>query len=117
MFITHASAVAFAGERWRSLYLSLARRNLIMQLTIHEARQLLVRIMSGLGHDADDAGLIADHLIDCELRGLSYGGLARAISIAERISRTGDRRRPISVRHETPVSARIDGGDHLGYIV
>ena len=71
MFITHASAVAFAGERWRSLYLSLARRNLIMQLTIHEARQLLVRIMSGLGHDADDAGLIADHLIDCELRGLT----------------------------------------------
>ena len=42
-----------------------------MQLTIREARQLLVRIMSGLGHDADDAGLIADHLIDCELRGLT----------------------------------------------
>ena len=88
-----------------------------MQLTIHEARQLLVRIMSGLGHDADDAGLIADHLIDCELRGLTYGGLARAISIAERIARSGDRRRPIRIVHETSVSAQIDGGDHLGYIV
>ena len=82
-----------------------------------QAHQLAVRVMSALGHDAADAGLIADHLIDCELRGLSYGGLARAISIAERIARTGDRRRPIRIRHETPVSAQLDGGDHLGYIV
>jgi len=88
-----------------------------MQLTVTEAHRLAVRIMSALGHDAADAGLIADHLIDCELRGLNYGGLARAISIAERIARTGDRRRPIQIRHETPVSAQIDGGDHLGYIV
>jgi delta1-piperideine-2-carboxylate reductase len=88
-----------------------------VQLTVNEARQLVLCIMSALGHDADDSGLIADHLIDCELRGLSYGGLARAISIAERMTRTGDRRRPIGIRHETPVSAQIDGGDHLGYIV
>src|SRR5438876_496258 len=73
--------------------------------------------MAALGHDAADAGLIADHLIDCELRGLRYGGLARAISIAERIERTRDRRRPIALLQETPVSARLDGGDHLGYIV
>jgi delta1-piperideine-2-carboxylate reductase len=88
-----------------------------MQLTVTEAHRLAVRIMSKLGHDAADANLIADHLIDCELRGLNYGGLARAISISERIARSGDRRRPIRVRHETPVSAQIDGGDHLGYIV
>ena len=73
--------------------------------------------MASLGHNAADAELIADHLIDCELRGLGYGGLARAISIAERIERTGDCRRPIRILHETPVSARLDGGDHLGYIV
>jgi LDH2 family malate/lactate/ureidoglycolate dehydrogenase len=88
-----------------------------MQLDVQQARQLVVRVMSVIGHDAADAGLIADHLIDCELRGLSYGGLARAISIAERMARTGDRRRPIRIRHETPVSAQLDGGDHLGYIV
>jgi delta1-piperideine-2-carboxylate reductase len=73
--------------------------------------------MAALGHNAADAALIADHLIDCELRGLHYGGLARAISIAERIERTGDRRRAIRILHETPVSARIDGGDHIGYVV
>ena len=73
--------------------------------------------MRSLGHSAADAGLIADHLIDCELRGLHSGGLARAISIAERIERVGDRRRPICILHETPVSARLDGGDHIGYLV
>jgi len=88
-----------------------------MQLTIEEAHRLVTDVMAALGHDGTDARLIADHLIDCELRGLSYGGLARAISIAERFERHGDRRRPITILNETPVSARLDGGDHIGYVV
>src|ERR1700691_5497383 len=86
-------------------------------LTILEAHDLAARAMAALGHDATDAQLIADHLIDCELRGLRYGGLARAISIAERMERTGDCRRPMRLLHETPVSARLDGGDRIGYVV
>jgi LDH2 family malate/lactate/ureidoglycolate dehydrogenase len=88
-----------------------------MKLTINEAHGLAARVMSALGHDTTDAALIADHLIDCELRGLGYGGLARAISIAERLASTGDRRRPVAILHQTPVSAKLNGGDHLGYIV
>ncbi len=88
-----------------------------MRLTISEAHQLAARVMAALGHNAADSELIADHLVDCDLRGQGYGGLARAISIAERIERQGDHRRPISILHETPVSARIDGGDHIGYLV
>ncbi len=88
-----------------------------MRLTIPEAHNWTARVMTAVGHDAADAGLIADHLIDCELRGLHYGGLARAISIAERMERTGDRRRPIRILHESPASARLDGGDHIGYVV
>lgn len=87
-----------------------------MKLTVSEARDLAERVMASLGHDAPDAAVIADHLIDCELRGLGYGGLARAISISERLART-DNRRAIRVLHETPVSARLDGGDQLGYLV
>jgi LDH2 family malate/lactate/ureidoglycolate dehydrogenase len=75
------------------------------------------RVMKALEYDAGDAELIADHLIDCELRGLRYGGLARVLSIAERIERSGDRRSPIAILHETRISARIDGGDHIGYVV
>jgi LDH2 family malate/lactate/ureidoglycolate dehydrogenase len=60
--------------------------------------------------------LIADHLIDCELRGIQYGGLARALSIVERLRAT-DHRRPMAVERETPVLARLDGGDQIGYVV
>jgi delta1-piperideine-2-carboxylate reductase len=88
-----------------------------MRLTIEESRALAEDVMAALGHTKAEAALIADHLLDCELRGLSYGGLARALSIAERLARTGDRRQPIAVLHETPVSARLAGGDQLGYLV
>ena len=88
-----------------------------MKLTIEEAQGLAHRVMRRLGHDEAEATIIAGHLVDCELRGIGYGGLARAVSIAERLGRTGDRRRPIAILHETPVSARLDGGDRLGYLV
>ena len=88
-----------------------------MKLTIEEARDLAHRVMRRLGHDEAEAAIVADHLMDCELRGIGYGGLARAVSIAERLGRTGDRRRPIAIMHETPVSARLDGGDRIGYLV
>ena len=88
-----------------------------MRLTIAQARRLARSAMQSIGHDAEDARLIADHLIDCELRGVTYGGLARAISIAERIMATGVSRHPIRVVKDTPVSASIDGGDRIGYVV
>ncbi|HEY1242897.1 MAG TPA: Ldh family oxidoreductase [Bryobacteraceae bacterium] len=88
-----------------------------MRLTIREAHRLVADVMESFGHNETEAALIADHLVDCELRGLGYGGLARALSIAERFVRHGDHRRPIAILHETPVSARIDGGDQIGYVV
>ena len=88
-----------------------------MRMTVGEARALAEGVMAALGHAAAEARLIADHLIDCELRGLHYGGLPRALSIAERIGRDGRSRDPIRVLHETPLSARLDGGDQLGYLV
>ena len=88
-----------------------------MRIAIEDAHALLNRVMAKLGYEAGDVPSIVDHLIDCELRGVSYGGLARAVSITERIGRTGLPTRPIAVTHESPVSARIDGADHIGYIV
>jgi len=88
-----------------------------MRLTIEAASSLARQALGALGYDADDAALIADHLMDCELRGLTYGGLARIISIGERLARVGDRRAPMRIVRETPVSAKIDGGDQIGYLV
>ena len=88
-----------------------------MRLTIEAASSLARQALSALGYDAGEASLIADHLLDCELRGLPYGGLARIISIGERLTRIGDRRAPMRIVRETPVSAKIDGGDQIGYLV
>jgi len=88
-----------------------------MMLPLQDARRLAEDSMVALGHTAGEAEIIADHLIDCELRGLSYGGLARAVSIVERIQATMTPRHEIEVLRETPVSGSIDGGDQVGYLV
>ncbi|MCA8927456.1 MAG: Ldh family oxidoreductase [Alphaproteobacteria bacterium] len=88
-----------------------------MRIATADAADLLTRVMRKLGHAEADLPAIVDHLIDCELRGLGYGGLARAVAITERIARTGLPGEPIAVTHETPVSAKIEGHDHIGYIV
>ena len=47
-----------------------------MRMKIEEARVLAIRVMVALDHSEADAAIVADHLIDCELRGLHYGGHA-----------------------------------------
>jgi len=88
-----------------------------VQLSVEESRHLLEAALGANGYSDDEAAVIADHLMDCELRGLGYAGLARCVAIIEHDSRCGLRRRPISVLRETPVSAHLDGGDDLGYLV
>ncbi|HVE10589.1 MAG TPA: Ldh family oxidoreductase [Paraburkholderia sp.] len=88
-----------------------------MKLTIEQARELAHASLAQLGYDAGDARIIAAHLMDCELRGLSYSGLARILSIAERHAATPRSTRPIAIVKESAVSARLDGADQLGYLV
>jgi len=88
-----------------------------MRITIAAARTLLEDVMQAGGQGRGDSAAIADHLLDAELRGLRQGGLARAISIRERLARRAPPPAPLRVEHETPVSARIAGGDQLGYLV
>ena len=88
-----------------------------MRISITDATDILNQVMLKLGHAEADLHSIVDHLIDCELRGLSYGGLARAVAVTERIGRLGMPAEPITVTHETPVSAKVHGADHIGYIV
>lgn len=95
-----------------------------MRLPIDEARRLLEAVMRRAGHTGQEAAIIADHLLDSELRGFVQGGLARAISIRERLASAasggamrGEARGELRVEHDRPVSARIDGGDRVGYLV
>lgn len=88
-----------------------------MFVSIAHARNLAERALESLGLTTREAAITADHLIDCELRGLGYSGLARILSIAERLETRGAPRSAISMVRESPVSALIDGGDNLGYLV
>jgi len=88
-----------------------------MKLTIDQTRRLARAAMQSCGHTDTEAEIIADHLVDCELRGLSFGGLARAISVIERRTNSPAPARPITIVKETPVSATLDGGDQVGYLV
>jgi len=88
-----------------------------MRMTVEAARRLAERTMAAVGHDVDEAAAIADHLIDCELRGLSYGGLPRALSIYARMTKPGYSRGAIEVVRETPLSALVDGRNSIGYLV
>jgi LDH2 family malate/lactate/ureidoglycolate dehydrogenase len=92
------------------------RRN-AMQISIADAYTLAERVMTSLGYREDEARIASAHLMDSELRGLDYAGFARMISIAERLGKQGRSTQPISVIKETPVSARLDGADNLGYLV
>lgn len=73
--------------------------------------------MRTAGQTSEEAQIIADHLVDSELRGLSFGGLPRALSIVERLQDASRPRSPIRVVHDTPISASVDGGDQVGYLV
>jgi len=87
-----------------------------MRISIDEARKRAVEALGGIGYAPPQAGAIADHLLDCELRGLPFSGLARVISIAERVAERGLGGEMRLVR-QTPISAQIDGGDAIGYLV
>jgi hypothetical protein len=88
-----------------------------MFLKINEAHDLIVKSIMTTSYSADEASIIADHLIDSELRGLSFAGVARAITVIERIKKLQHDRREIQVTHPSLVSAKIDGGEQSGYIV
>jgi LDH2 family malate/lactate/ureidoglycolate dehydrogenase len=88
-----------------------------MWLTIPELSGLACDAMLAIDYTEGEANLIADHLVDCELRGLAFGGLSRAISLVEADRARPEPRRPLTVVRETPVSAKINGGNQLGYVV
>lgn len=87
-----------------------------MKIKIDEAHALIADVMSTYGYDGSQSAIIADHLIDTELRGFGQGGLARAVTLTERLD-DSEPFGPITTLSETPSSLALDGGDQAGYIV
>lgn len=81
-----------------------------------DARQLLGEVAQRLGYNFDHASIISHHLMDTELRGFRVAGLARMLSIADRLAGKPPAQE-YHVTQEGPATAQIDGQDTLGYIV
>ena len=54
-----------------------------IHLSVEEAREHSERALRGIGYDADEARIIADHAIDAALCGYEYSGLAKLLNIPE----------------------------------
>ena len=87
-----------------------------VHLSVAEAREHGERALRGIGYDAEEARIIADHVIDAALCGYEYSGLEKLLNIPEH-RRFKSPRRPPSVVRETPVSVLIDGGNNVGMMV
>src|SRR5260370_16329049 len=86
-----------------------------IHLSVDEARALGERALSAIGYDAEEARIIADHVIDAALCGYEYSGLAKILNIPEH-RRFPLPRRKMRILHETEVSALYDGGNNVGMV-
>src|ERR1700680_707621 len=86
-----------------------------IHLSVAEAREHSERALRGIGYDAEEAWIIADHAIDAALCGYEYSGLAKVLNIPEH-RRFKSPRRPMRILHETEVSALYDGGNNVGMV-
>src|SRR5262245_5407209 len=89
--------------------------NARVHLSIAEARALSEAAMRGVGYDADEARILADHVIDAALCGYEYSGLPKLLNVAEHPRFKGPRH-PMRTLRETSVSARFDGGNQSGML-
>ena len=87
-----------------------------VRLTAAEATALGERALKSAGYSGEDARIIVDQLVDNALCGYKFAGLLRILAIAGD-EKTRKARSPVKVVHETPVSALLDGGNNVGYIV
>jgi len=86
-----------------------------VRLTVADAVAIGERALTRVGYSGEDARIIVDQLMDNALCGYKFAGLPRILAIAED-GKTARGRTPVTIVHETPVSALLDGGNNVGYI-
>lgn len=86
-----------------------------VRLSVSDAEALGQKALISIGFTADEAEIIAVHLVDAATCGYDFAGLNRILILADR-SEIKAPRKPITIVKETPVSALLDGGNHVGYV-
>ena len=80
-----------------------------------EATAIGMRALKALGYNEEDARIVVDQLIDNALCGYRFASLPRILAIATDPKHLKGRQ-PIKIDHETPLSARMDGANNIGYV-
>lgn len=89
------------------------------RVSVEELRRVPIEILTAAGVPEEDAGIVADQLVEANLRGRdSHGVLVRLPRLIEGI-RTGAIKphSKVKVVHETPATALLDGGQGIGQVV
>lgn len=84
-------------------------------LSATQAHDLAVDALTGIGYGTDEARIVAEHVVDAALCGYEYSGLPKVLNLIEHTRARGPHR-PMRVLHETPLSARLDGGNQNGML-
>lgn len=86
-----------------------------VRLSVDEALVLSRLALLGAGCDAEEAQVLADHMLDAALCGYEYSGLPKILNVAE-YRQLHPAYGPMTVRHETPMSTLYDGGGNNGML-
>jgi LDH2 family malate/lactate/ureidoglycolate dehydrogenase len=86
-----------------------------IKLSVADARGLAEGALLGIGYDADEARIVADHVVDAALCGYEYSGLAKILNIPD-AAHFKRPRRPMKVLRETEISLALDGGNNVGML-
>ena len=86
-----------------------------VRLSAAEAQAVAEQAIRRIGYDAEEARIIADHVVDAALCGYEYSGLPKILNVAEH-RRLKEPRRAMRAFNETSVSALFDGGNNNGMV-
>ena len=86
--------------------------------TSESLRGWVVDVFRALGLDEGDASIVANGLIEADLRGVESHGVSRIPLYAERLRQKLIKARPgIRVTHPVAVAAQVDGDHGMGFVV
>ncbi len=86
-----------------------------IRLTLEQAGAIAYAALLRVGYDEPDARIVTDHLIDAAACGYEYSGLPKILEIVD-AAKARLPRHPIRWLRETPMSALLDGGNHVGMV-
>src|SRR5215813_7110491 len=86
-----------------------------VHLSVEEAQHVSEEALRKVGYDAEEARIIADHVMDAALCGYEYSGLPKILNVAEH-RRLKLPRRALRIVRETPMSTLYDGGNNNGMV-